>query len=196
MQAMHRYPHMKDACMHIHRNNNFVYIRDPFDTYIYATHTYIYAHVHIHINPCMYTGCENAACRNEGKFYWERTIGAVASNYGFMDNCFLPTANSTDCWYPTCKPLDTYADRNVPGWECICLPFSLTRFLSLSHFLSHSLTHFLSLSLTSSLSHSLTSFFLVLSLSPPVLLSPSHTFFLSFSSYVGIGSFYMLNTYT
>jgi hypothetical protein len=70
------------------------------------THTYIHTYIH--------TGCANSECQSKGKFYWERTQGTIASADGFMDNCFLHTANSTDCWYPTCE----YACMYV--WVCPC----------------------------------------------------------------------------
>ena len=55
---------------------------------------------------CPGGNCERGLTNEQQKagtklFYQERANGAVLSGNGKLDNCFLPTANVTDCWYPT-----------------------------------------------------------------------------------------------
>ena len=45
---------------------------------------------------------------NEAMFYQERTRGSTLTAEGATDNCFLPTANMTDCWYPTYPSSDVF----------------------------------------------------------------------------------------
>eukprot|EP00281_Chroomonas_sp_CCMP1168_P006014 CAMPEP_0206259920 /NCGR_PEP_ID=MMETSP0047_2-20121206/26781_1 /ASSEMBLY_ACC=CAM_ASM_000192 /TAXON_ID=195065 /ORGANISM="Chroomonas mesostigmatica_cf, Strain CCMP1168" /LENGTH=890 /DNA_ID=CAMNT_0053686905 /DNA_START=131 /DNA_END=2803 /DNA_ORIENTATION=- len=49
--------------------------------------------------------CLDNVCSIQGEtdlqFYLQRTKGALLSGDGYLDNCFLPGSNSSDCWYPT-----------------------------------------------------------------------------------------------
>jgi preprotein translocase subunit SecG len=51
----------------------------------------------------------------EKLFYLERNRGPLVTLNGKMDNCFTPTANATDCWYPT------YPTKDVV-FKCIPAP--------------------------------------------------------------------------
>ena len=56
----------------------------------------------------------------EKMFYLERNRGSQVTAQGKLDNCFAPTANSTDCWYPT-YPTSDVVFKCIPS-----LPVNLT----------------------------------------------------------------------
>jgi hypothetical protein len=58
---------------------------------------------------CKTTGLDAKQKQNgEAMFYQERTHGSLLTMEGASDNCFLPSANITDCWYPTYPTNDVF----------------------------------------------------------------------------------------